>query len=94
MKNKLIKLSDQENSWIQEEADKREVTFTDMLRRIVDDRYESRDSLGSREAIRNFLEVVDSALVESETPIGCRDAFFHILSKNIDQISIKNIKSV
>jgi hypothetical protein len=40
MKNKLIALSDQETVWVQEEADKREITFCDMVRRIIDDRYE------------------------------------------------------
>lgn len=43
MKNKLVKISDQENKWIQDEADKREITFSDMLRRIIDDRYEKKE---------------------------------------------------
>jgi hypothetical protein len=41
MKAKLIKFSDQENRWIQDEADKREISFSDMLRRIVDTHYEN-----------------------------------------------------
>lgn len=44
MKNKLVSLSDQENQWVQEEADKREITFSDMLRRIIDDRYEKKEN--------------------------------------------------
>jgi hypothetical protein len=44
MKNKLVKLSDQENTWFLDEAKKREITFSDMLRRIIDDRYEKREN--------------------------------------------------
>lgn len=44
MKNRLIKFSDQENQWVQDEAKRREITFSDMLRRIVDDRYEKKEN--------------------------------------------------
>ena len=44
MKNKLISISDQETQWIQEEADRREITFTEMVRRVIDDRYEKREN--------------------------------------------------
>ena len=44
MKNKLISISDQEAQWVQEEADHREITFTEMVRRIIDDRYEKREN--------------------------------------------------
>ena len=43
MKNKLIKFSDQENKWIQDEADRREITFSEVLRRIVDANYEKTE---------------------------------------------------
>jgi hypothetical protein len=46
MKSKLIRISDQENKCIQEEADEREITFSDMLRRIIDDRYEDKIKKG------------------------------------------------
>jgi hypothetical protein len=42
MKNKLLRISDQENSWIQEEANKFEITFTEMFRRIIAERYEKK----------------------------------------------------
>jgi hypothetical protein len=44
MKNKFVSISDLENSWVQEEADKREITFSDMLRRIIDDRYKTKSN--------------------------------------------------
>jgi len=40
MKNKLIAFSDQEIKWVQDEAEKREITFSEMVRRIIDDKYE------------------------------------------------------
>jgi hypothetical protein len=43
MKTKHVKISDQESKWIQDEADRREITFSGMLRRIIDDRYEKKD---------------------------------------------------
>jgi hypothetical protein len=52
MKNKLIALSDQETEWVQEEADKREITFCDMVRRIIDDRYE-RQNKHQKQMINN-----------------------------------------
>jgi len=41
MKSKLIVFSDQEIKWVHDEAKKRETTFSDMVRRIVDARYEN-----------------------------------------------------
>ena len=40
MKNIFITISDQQDAWIREEASKREITLTAMIRRIIDDRYE------------------------------------------------------
>lgn len=42
MKNKMVKISDREEAWVKEEAKTREITFSDMLRRIIDDRYEKK----------------------------------------------------
>jgi hypothetical protein len=43
MKNKFIALSDQEHKWVEDEAKRREITFSDMIRRIIDDRYEKQE---------------------------------------------------
>lgn len=48
MKNKLISLSDQETQWVQDEASKREITFCDMVRRIIDDRYEKKEEIDAK----------------------------------------------
>lgn len=50
MKNKLISLSDQETAWVQKEAIRREITFCDMIRRIIDDRYEKQEKMSMPEA--------------------------------------------
>jgi len=42
-KNKLISLSTQEIEWVKMEAEKREISFCEMIRRIVDDRYENKE---------------------------------------------------
>lgn len=42
MKAKLIHFSDKQVDQIQKEADEREISFTEMLRRIVDRHYEEK----------------------------------------------------
>jgi hypothetical protein len=42
-KNKLLALTSQEIKWVEEEAEKKELTFSDMMRRIIDDRYEKQE---------------------------------------------------
>ena len=43
MENKFISFSNQEVKWIKEEAGKKELSFSAMLRRIIDERYEKRE---------------------------------------------------
>jgi len=59
MKNKFISLSDQETKWVQDEADRREISFTDMMRRIVDDRYEKNETLRSEKNETLFSKTTD-----------------------------------
>ena len=40
MKNLYIAVSDLHNKWARAEAKQREITLSDMFRRILDDRYE------------------------------------------------------
>jgi hypothetical protein len=40
---KLLALTSQEIKWVEEEAEKRELTFSDMMRRIIDDRYDKQE---------------------------------------------------
>jgi hypothetical protein len=43
MKNKLISISDQELEWLEKEAKKQELTFSGMLRRIIDNWHEKQE---------------------------------------------------
>ena len=43
MKTKLIYFSDQQIERIQKDADEREISFTEMVRRILDRHYEDKD---------------------------------------------------
>jgi hypothetical protein len=43
-KNKLLALTPQEIKWVEEEAKKRDLTFSDMMRRIIDDRYDKQEN--------------------------------------------------
>jgi hypothetical protein len=43
MKTKLIYFSDQQISRVQKDADEREISFTEMVRRILDRFYEDKD---------------------------------------------------
>jgi hypothetical protein len=40
MKTKLIYFSNQQIKWVQKDADEREISFTEMVRRILDQHYE------------------------------------------------------
>jgi hypothetical protein len=66
MKSKLIRISDQENKCIQDEANEREITFSDMLRRIIDDRYENKikENMGYQK-----IAPIEFPLKKSETNI-------------------------
>jgi hypothetical protein len=44
MKNKLIAFSDQHIEQIQKDADEKEISFTEMLRRILDKYYEKLEN--------------------------------------------------
>ena len=41
--NKLISISTQEEKWVKDEAKEKEITFSEMLRRIIDDRYDKQE---------------------------------------------------
>jgi hypothetical protein len=43
MKNKMVSISDQECAWLEEEAKKQELTFSGILRRIIDNWHEKQD---------------------------------------------------
>jgi len=43
MENKYISFSNQEVEWIKKEAEKKELSFSAMLRRIIDERYEKQE---------------------------------------------------
>jgi hypothetical protein len=51
-KNKLISLSAQEIEWVRMEAEKREISFCEMIRRIIDDRYEDKETT-SNTSVKN-----------------------------------------
>jgi hypothetical protein len=51
-KSKLISLSSQEIEWVKLEAENREISFCEMIRRIIDDRYEGKENI-SNTSIKN-----------------------------------------
>jgi hypothetical protein len=45
MKTKLIYFSDQQIARVQKDADEREISFTEMVRRVLDGHYEEKEKL-------------------------------------------------
>lgn len=53
MKTKLLRFSDKEVDWIQTEANKKELTFSHMVRRIIDERYEKTETETEESEVKN-----------------------------------------